>query len=545
MPQQTDKPPSIPSQSILPIESVTTSVSSRLAWNTATKWLASLVASAVAFYLVRFQSDHLGQEGFGAASLLTSVLILMLLCDAGLRSALGRHLAEQIARGDRERLNELINSALAFVLVIGAVLAIACIVAAKPLVDAMNFADSQRAQSVVLMRYYVSTALFLSFIAPIFAALVEAHHRFDLVDFAHVVEVFVRLGLMVLAIGELGWGLNGWAFALLIAQLLLVSVNAAVAFRVCPTLVLHPRYVRFEAIRHTISLGGMVFLYQSVMQINVLTDPFVISHFLTSNGTAYYRPAQMAVTSAYPFVAGLSRQFKPLIAAFDADGKATAVREVLLRGTRLTILLSTPFCVVLTCFATPIVQVWLKDGHEPTAWALVTLALADVSTHIRETQGFVMTGLNRVRYITIVQTIGGLMTVMVGAVSVWWLFSCGWGYYSIVGVAAPAFVMGWVQTILISAYVGQVTGLGARRYLTDAFARPLGVLLLAELGGMTINFFFTPTTLIGLMACAVATGMLCAALGWTLGFDVVDRASLQRMLKRLAERVRPAPPAAR
>ncbi len=517
-------------------------VSSRLAWNTATKWLSSLMAAAVAFYLVRFQSEQLGKEGFGAASLLTSVVFIMLLCDAGLRAALGRHIAEQIARGDHHRLNELFNSALAFVLGIGCLLAIVCLVAAEPLVNAMNFAASQRADAIVLVRYYVAVAVLLSFVAPTFGALVEAHHRFDLVDFAHAAEVLFRLVLMVLTIGMLGWGLYGWAVALLVAQLLLVVINVVSAFRVCPSLCLRPRFVRREAIAHTISLGGLVFLYQSVMQINTLTDPFVISYFLTSNGTAYYRPAQMAVTSAYPFVAGLSRQMKPLIATYDVGGMSAAIREVLLRGTRLTILLSIPFCVILACFATPIVRVWLGEGYAPAAWALVTLALADVSTHVRETQGFVMTGLNRVRYITIVQTIGGLVTIFAGVIGVWWLHNYGWGYFSIVGVAAPAVVTGWAQTLLISAYVGQETGYGARRYIRDAFARPLAVLLLAGAGGLALNHFAAPVTFVGLVGCAAATGTLCTALGWVVGFDAVDRARVQGLLKRLAARGKPAPP---
>ncbi|MGE0534562.1 MAG: oligosaccharide flippase family protein [Pirellulales bacterium] len=520
------------------------SISSRLAWNTATKWLSSLTAAGIAIYLVKFQSDHLGAEGFGAASLLTSVIFVMLLCDAGLRAALGRHLAEQIARGDQQRLNELFTSSLAFVIGIGGLLAILSLVAAEPLVDAMNFAASQRADAILLVRYYVAAAVLLAFVAPTFGALVEAHHRFDLVDFAHMAEVICRLALMVVGIGVLRWGLYGWAAALLIAQTLLAAINVASAFWVCPSLRIRPQFVRREAITHTISLGGLVFLYQSMMQISTLTDPFVISYFLTSNGAGYYRPAQMAVTSAYPFVAGLSRQMKPLITTFAVGDRESAIREVLLRGTRLTILLSIPFCVILGCFATPIVYVWLGRGYEPTVWALVALALADASTHVRETQGFVMTGLNRVRVIAIVQTIGGLITIVAGIASVWWLQQRGWGYASIVGVAAPAVVTGWLQTFLISAYVGRVTGYGARRYLREAYARPLATLLIAGAGGLTINYFAGPATIVGLLACAATTGVLCVAVGWTIGFDAVDRARVQALLMHIGAQRKSAPPVA-
>ncbi|MBX9788393.1 MAG: hypothetical protein K2Y37_05715 [Pirellulales bacterium] len=526
----------------MPASSAALNVSSRLAWNTATKWLSSLLAAVVAIYLVRYQRLELGQEGFGAVSLLTWIVVVMLLCDGGLRAALGRHVAEQIALGNHQRLNELFNSSLAFVLAIGAVLAVVCLVAAEPLVEAMNFAPSQRADAIVLVRYFVSASVMLSFVAPTFGALIEAYHRFDVVDFAHLAEVLLRLVLMVLAIGVMNWGIYGWAFALLVAQVVLTVINVAAAFRVCPALALRPRYVRRDAIAQTISLGGLVFLYQSAIKINDLTDPAVISRFLSSNGQGFYRPAQMAVTSAYPFVAGLSRQMKPLIAAYDAQGEGAAIREVLLRGTRLTILLSTPFCVMLTCFAFPIVRVWLVGDNEPTAWVLMTLALADVSTHVRETQGFVMTGLNRVRFITIVQLIGGLLSVIAGVVCTWWLYHRGWGYYSIIGVAMPAVVAGWTQTLVISVYVGNATGLGAGRYLLEGFSRPLIVLVLASCGGLALNYLVSPDTLASLIACTAIMGVICAALGWTIGFDAVDRARVQGLLNRFARRVRAIPP---
>lgn len=513
-------------------------IAGRLAWNTITKWLSSLVSAIAAVLLVRYQRLYLGEEAFGAASLLMSVVFVMLLCDAGLRAVLSRHIAEHVARGDYPQVNVLFSSALFLVVVIGGSLAGLCLIAADLLVDAANFAVSQRADAIVLMRYYVPAAVLLSFIAPTFSSLIEAYHRFDIVDLAHVVEVLVRFVLMLVAIGVLQMGLFGWATALVVSQITLAVISIVSAIYLCPFLRIRLRYVQWAPMKRTLSLGSLVFVYQTVMQLNVLTDPFVISHVLTSTGTALYRPAQLAVTSAYPFVAGLSRQMKPLVAGYIATDNQAAIREVLLRGTRLTILLSAPFSVVLACFAFPIIKVWLGDTYAPTAMTLVVMALADVSTHVRETQGFIMTGLGRLRYIAVIQVIGGLFSFVAGFACVLVLHSLNWGYYSIVGVAAPAVISGWAQTVLISLYVGEQTGLGAFQYLSSAFARPLLVLLISALVASLLNWWFAPTSFLDLAASATCAGLVCISLAWTFGLDAVDRRRVKGILTRIISRAR-------
>ena len=515
------------------------SVSSRIAWNTITKWISSLIAAVVAFILVDYQAAKLGAGGFGAVSLLMSVVFFMLLCDAGLRPALGRHLAEQAAREDGKRFSELFNSALAFLLALGALFAVICMVAAGPLVKLMNFAVDQQPEATVLVRYYVSISIIVCLIGPAFGAVIEAHNRFDLVDYGHIVEVLVRFGGMFVGIGALGLGLYGWAMAMLLSQVVALAINVFVAFRISPYLRLGWDYLKRDALMESLRLGRLVMLYHGMPQLNALMDRFIIAQFLTSDGTAFYHPAQLAVASAYPFVGGLSRQLRSLASGYDALGNQGMLQEMLVRGTRLTILLSIPFCVILGCFAGPIVGLWLElPKYEPTVWALIILSLADVSTHVRETQGFVMTGLNRVRFITLTQVIGGATTIVLGIGVTALLVYYGLGFNAIIGVAIPAAVVGWLQAAVISVYVARATGVGGRRYFKESFLWPLVCLVISTLGALAISRTFQPHTWAGLIACAALTGTLCTVVGWTVGFDQIDRQRVLQMVNRLIGLVR-------
>ena len=514
------------------------SVSSRVAWNTITKWISSLIAAVIAIYLARYQSENLREDGYGAISLLMSVVFFMLLCDAGLRPALGRHLAEQAARGDGKRFSELFNSALAFLLALGALFAVICLVAAGPLVELMNFAEIQRLEATVLVRYYVSISIIVSLVGPAFGAVIEAHNRFDLVDYQHIVEVLVRFVGMLVGIGALGLGLYGWAMAMLLSQVVALAINVFVAFRVSPYLRLGWDYLKRDALTESLVLGRMVMLYHGMPQLNALMDRFIIAQFLTSDGAGYYLPAQLAVASAYPFVGGLSRQLRSLASGYDALGNQSMLQEMLVRGTRLTILLSIPFCVILGCFARPIIEIWLGPKFEPTVWALIILSLADVSTHVRETQGFVMTGLNRVHFITLTQVIGGTTTIALGIAVTALLVHYGLGLNAIIGVAIPAAIVGWLQTVVISVHIARVTGLGGRRYFTESFLWPLVCLLISTVAALAISKTFQPQSLTGLMACAAFAGALCTVVAWTIGFDQLDRQRVLQMVNRLVGLIR-------
>jgi O-antigen/teichoic acid export membrane protein len=503
------------------------SVAGRIARNTATTWLRSLIAALVALFLVRFLLTHLGQAGYGTVELITTIVYLTILTDLGLRAALSRHLAEQVALANPQRVNELFNSALSCYLVLGLTLAGLFALCAEPIVDYFEIAPEQRAAAISLVRWYVALSAIMSFVAPSFGALIEADHRFDITDLVQITDVLVRFVGVLALLGGMGLGLYGWAAAMLGARAVSVLTLMFFAKRLYPPLQLGARFVRIDAFRDLYSLGGFLFLHSLVLQVNTLTDPVVLARFLGPVSVAIYKPALLVVTSAYPFVAALSRQIKPLVTALQATGNDQQVQEVTIRGTRLTILIAVPFCVVFGAFAHPIISIWLGDtlGADAlvTAQALTLLSLMDLATHIRETQSFVMVGLNRVRFMTLVQAAGGIASIVCGIALVWWLHRQGWGYMSVVGVAVPAVVSSWAQLAVITVHIGRETGIGVRRYLLYGFGRGLAVLLITVSVAVALAQWVAPKSLLTLIPCVAVTGCAWLIASWTIGFDRRDR----------------------
>jgi O-antigen/teichoic acid export membrane protein len=510
------------------------------------------VAAGVAFFLVRFQWSQLGQAGYGTAEVITTVVFFTILTDLGLRAALSRHMAERVALDDIRGLNEQYNAAMSCYLVLGIVLAAGFALLAEPLVDRLNIEPQERSAAINLIRYYVTLSALFSFVIPVYAAVLEAYHRFDITDVVHVSEILVRAAAIVVMLSGFKTGLYGWAAAMLLARLCNLAIMAYFAYRMCPRLALGRQYLNPSAYAALFSLGGYLFLHTTIQQINTLTDPLVVSAFLGSSAVALYRPALLVMTSAYPFVAGLSRQVKPLVTAYYATGREELVHEVTIRGTRLTVLIGIPFCVIFGAFALPIIRVWL--GGEPgsdvatTATVLSLLALLDLSTHIRETQSFVMTGLNRVRYMSLVQTAGGIASIGCGIALMWFLKSRGWGYRSMIGVPLPTVCLSWIQLFIITHHIGVETGIGRWRYLVQGFGRAMLVLIVTAGFAITLNHVVqpaagSPATLgewieaaTALVLCVLATGLVWLAASWFLGLDRVDQARIRGVLWAVADR---------
>ena len=94
-------------------------VSTRIAVNQITRWGATLVQGLIAFSMVPLLIRFLGKDGYGIVTLLIAVVAMCAMADFGLRTALGRHLAEELARGQHPRFNELFSSAVYVALVAG------------------------------------------------------------------------------------------------------------------------------------------------------------------------------------------------------------------------------------------------------------------------------------------------------------------------------------------------------------------------------------------------------------------------------------------
>jgi len=503
-------------------------VSQRIAWNAVTNWVAMVVHAAVGLVLVPFLLGRLGTEGYGLAAIAGVVLSFTAMADLGLRAALSRHLAEQVALNNTRRFNELASTALVLYLTIGTALATACVLAAEPLARALRVSDALLPDAVFLVRWYSSVSILLSFLSPLFAAVVISNNRFDLRNYIMTGTGLLRGAFLFAVLGLTDTGLYGWAVVGIAATALQVGLLVIAARRLWPTMEMRLRHVRWDAAKVLASLGGSLFVLQWTNTLSVQSDPIVLTAFLGPSAVALYAPALAVAGSVRPVVQTLTQQLHPLATGLHATGQRERLQAILLRGTRYTLLMGVCACVLLGVFAGPIIQVWLGRRLGPeylvTVQVLVAWVIVDLFNYAAGSQWPVLVGMRRLRFLLWMELSLGILNLLSSIVLV------GYTSLGVVGVVIPTVVIGILRRPIVAVYVARVCGLTAGRYFLESYLRPIAVLTMLTAAAFGLRWAIGPASWISLGACAAALGVAWAGLAWGFGLTSADRASFRRLV---------------
>ncbi len=509
-------------------------LSNRIALNAVTTWLSTAVGAAVQLLIVPFLIARLGKEGYGLVALCGAIVGFAVMIDLGVRHSLSRHLAELIALKNDRRITELFSSALACYAAIGGLLMLGCVTFAETLVGYFQVPEALRADAVFLVRYYASATIILSFIAPCYEATLNGSNRFDLWNYVHIVEVLLRaVGIIVvmgwvIERGDASSGLRAWAAVMFAAQITGIALFRFLARRICAGLRFRPGAVKRDALAELFRLGRYLFVYETVQLLAVRADPFILTSFLGPKAVGLYQPAILFVAGARPFVGALAKQLRPLATGLHATGQKQQLQELLIRGSRLTFLMGSPFCIVLAVFALPIVRLWLGDGFEATAWVLALWAMVDLTEYGAGPQWHVMLGMNRVRFIVAVRLAAAVLNLGASILLVRWM-SRGEPDMdmAIVGVVIPTVVLGVAQRVVITLHVAAATEVPLRRYIAESYFRPLVTLGLLTAVCLTLRLVAAPQSLLAVASCVAAPLALWGPLCWWLALDDKDKKGFQ------------------
>lgn len=510
----------------------------RIAWSTATAWVSSLTAGLLAFMVVPLLIGQLGKEGYGLISVVTSIISITMLSDLGIRYALNRHLAAELALGNTARVNELLSSALVAYLVLAAVPVGLCVFGAEWIVGFIPMDAALRPAAVHLLRYFASVTILLTFIAPAYQAILFGVNRAYLHDASHLVEVVLRFVLVCLFVVLWQRGHAGWAAGLLAAQVVSLLLNWRQAHRVWPGLRASPWAFRWSAFGELFTLGSALLLNQLAYALGRRTDPLVVAAFLGATASGVYANAVLIFTAASPFVLALGRQMPMLAAGFHATGAADNLREVLISSTRYTFLMAVPVCAILAAFAQPLVDVWL--GTDPTfdataavMWVWAVVELSELAGH---GQWSVLLGMNRVRPVVTLRVVLAVLNLGASIGLVWWLTRSGWGMLGIVGAALPTAVLSLTQRAWIVVYTCRQVGIGVGEFVRRAYGRGLVVLVVLSLVAWPLAQLAAGGGLPRLLGLMAVPSLLWFPLCWWVAFDGVDRRRLLRVVQGTCDR---------
>lgn len=505
------------------------SVIRQVAMNTVTGWGAVLIRTGLAFYMVPFLLQQMGRSGYGIVGLLSVLLSLSAVIDLGLRQALGRELAEQVARDDRATFNELLNTGFVFYIIMGILMAISCLVFADPMVSFFKVPVEMRSMAVGAVRIYGAGAFMLSFISAVYTAALTSGNRFDLRNNIESGSILVTNVMMLLVLSHIKNSLYGWVFVMLTGQLLMMLLYIVAVRRACPWMDLNWKYFRFNRAKSLIGFGWKVYILQLTNMISERSDPLVISRFFGPTGVALYSPGSRLSGILRPIVLTLSTQLHPLATQQHVDNAEKKQQRMLIDGTRYTLLMGTLFSVGLFVFAEPFCLLWLGKALGEDYRIVVTVvqlwAVVDLQICTASMQWPMMLGARRLNAMMIIHGSTAILNIALS------IYFTGYTSMGIPGVLVGTILTGLILRPLLIWYGAKVFNIPLLIFVKKTLVRAFILVFFLLPIAYGIRYAIAPDGYLSLLACGSATGAAWLILLFCIGFTSAERFWISNRIK--------------
>lgn len=491
--------------------------------NVAAYYGGTIAEATVFFLLTPFMIRYLGLAGFGLWWLAVSLAEWLQLCDFGLREAVLKYTAAHQARSELAAVRRVADTALFFYSLAGLIALAAGAVLTwfvlPLLVQGSNAISVTRSALAVLC---VSAALSLP--AGLGGVLLEGLARFDLINLFRVGFALLRMVLVVLAL-QAETGFLGIAFAELVARLVLHICRWVAVARISPLLL--PRawphhldrglllgFSSWNALRQ-VANAAVTRLYEPI--VAYAAGPAAVGALYAGRRLGSV-PAEMIVP--------LSVVLFPLSSELEASRRQQALRQSLLKSTKIALLLSMPTCLVLALGAGPILANWL-GGRVPEAEpVLVTFSIFFLLVATVLPAEAILLGLGHVRLLAMLALVHAGVTAGLGVPLTIRFGPAGLGMAAIVAVTVS-------QVLVQIPLAARSCALPMSHLLRKAILPPLLAAVPAALGMFFLRDMIAVGGVAALLAWSGAGVGTYALLLWWFGFDDEERAFLRSHFNRL------------
>jgi O-antigen/teichoic acid export membrane protein len=497
----------------------------RIARGAVWSWSRLVLTAAVAFFVAPYVVHHLGSTAYGVWILVSSVVSYMALLDLGIRGAVVRFVSADHPRGLHDEASKAVSAALWFRLWVSAVLLIATV--GLSFVATTIFHIPPELHTATRVAILLSGAnLALSLTLSVFAGVLNALHRFDLLSVAAIAQSLLTSAGFVVLLGR-GRGIVALALWQLIVGLLNGLFLYKAAFRIYPQLTLTFRAPGRELMQKFGSYSLFLFLNAVGSQVIYYTDNVVIGAVLPVSAVTLYALGFAPTQYLRQIVASLSTTFLPAASNLAAQGHNDQLRRLLIQGTRALMAVALPIEVALFIRGKTFISLWMGPQYgEISGHVLQVLILSWFFISGNACSSNIVYGLSKHKAFAI-----GSIFEAIANLSLSVFLVRRWG---VIGVAWGTTLSGLILNAVIwPRYIAKILDIPLLRYLFQSWLRPAVAIIPFAVGCLVAErwwpaknlagFFLQMAALVPLVPAGLALvfrrelGTLLRVNGWLLG----------------------------
>lgn len=501
------------------------SLGRRAVWNTLANWAGTGVATFASIILTPYLIHHLDAESFGLYQISRQAVTYLALFDMGVLGATKRYISQAIAARDDARVNALVNGGFVLYggLAVAGLLASGLVALAAPAFFGVTPAIETETRHLFLALgiWWALTML----LTPLRSILI-GHQRYDLQSVIIAGGWILTVGLVVVLFetGHAGLGTIGGAFIVAATCQLLSAV--LFAHRIQPTLNWGFRHVNGSTLRTLFGFGSWNMLYTIAGLLLWSSDSIVIGRMLGPEVVPLYVVPFMLIHYGRIVSLGFADQLVPIAGGHAAARDRDGLKISLVRGTRISLILTLACNGVLLLLAKDLLRLWV--GPELAAgWIIYAyLMISFWAVYAQQPIYLILLGAGDIRAPAIVALAATVGTLALKILALAW-FDLG-----VEAIALLNCVLVLPVMLIYMPWCGcQLVGLNLRRLYLEAYLGPLLSFLPVAVIGYEVLRHIPPLNLLELIVAGLVLAGSYLALAF-LTFSASERSAIRGFLRR-------------
>ncbi len=447
-------------------------------------WFGMVGLIAYAFVITPFLVHRLGNNYYGIWTLVTSCIAYFTILDFGIHSSVNRYISKYKGIDDVENISSVYTNALCMYGFIGIVVIAGGMIVYLRLDKIFNIAASDLGlvrRVFSLMVAYTA----IQFPLTVYAAIIYAYQRFDLINIISVSELVVR-GILIYFLLDTQNGLITLAIILVVLGLLKYGSYMLFSYSIINKLKFDAKFIKMSTIRTMLAYSIITFLAVIAENIIYRTDNIVIGMYLDPKAITMYSIGFMISEYLSNIIGKMNNVLNPIFSDHESRGEYEHIRSLILKTTRYAILVGVPLSFAAFVVGKDFITLWMGKEYEPAYTIMCILVCSRMMTIPVSPMYPLLYGIEKHRLILYTGLIEAVINL---SLSIYLVRKIG-----ILGVALGTMAPMIVISILMPYLVCRTIKLSCREWLRDGVLRPLSFSAIFLVAIIIFRFLFKEMT---------------------------------------------------
>jgi len=475
-------------------------------------WFLGLTVFTTPFVLHR-----LGVDAYGILSIVAIVAGYLAFLDLGLNLAVIKFIAAHDAKGERDQINRVVQTALFVFLLMAALAAAAFFFLSGVLARMLRVPAGLEADAVMVLRLG-GVSFAVNLVMGVFSAVPRALQRFDIVNLLNIVlgtlQIVVTVVILALGFGLLS--IVAWGSALSVISLI---TYVAIAKRLLPTLRAWPRFDA-KKFRELFGFSSFVMASNFTGVASAHSEKLILGGVAPIAQVTYYTVPFNIVSRVLTLIpSNLFTVLFPTFSAMSVTDKRETWQDAYVRALRAMFIAVAPISILMIVFGSDLLRLWIDEAMShnggPVLAVLAIAMMINAPAYVCVTVG---QSLGRPALVAAAQVVHLIVLILCGLILV--------PSYGALG-AALAWLAGNVigiplLLVLVNRYVLEFS---TAKMLKVTLARPILAVLVTALLALALKPLVHGA--VSVAAASFVVAMLYLALAYLVSLDARDRDIVQ------------------